>query len=52
MIPTIRHSRKGKAMETMKRSGVVQGWKVEDKAEDEQAQRRIFRAVKILCILL
>ena len=49
MIPTKKHSGKGKNMETVKRSVVARG-------AEGQTQRsrvwRIFRAVKILCMIL
>ena len=45
MITTIWHYGKGKIMETVKRSVVVAG------RQDEQVVHRIFRAVKILCMI-
>ena len=51
MIPAIRHSGKGKTMETVKRPMVAGVWELGEEDRIGEAQG-IFRAVQLLCMIL
>ena len=48
MIPNIGHFGKGKTVQPVKRSVVAEGWG----AGDGHGEHRIFRAVKLFCVIL